>query len=188
MFIGYMKEYKFKGRSWEKSHLNYSNYYKLLMNLNCYFYPLFAILFFTDKLYAFYYQLIGVKFGCGTIIKKGPFINDPKAVIIGDNCSIHGELKSRGGMVIGNNVELVQDVLVSTQSHNINSESKYSPGHMGDFCWIGPRAFILRGRELKEGVVVGALSVVTESVLSLWSIAVGSPAVVKRRRVQLYIL
>ena len=185
-----MKGYKFKGRSWEKVQFNYSIYYRLLMKIHYYCYPFFTILFFTDKLFTLYYRFIGVKIGKGTIIRKGTFINDPKALIIGDNCSIHGEFKSRGRIIIGNNVEIVQDVLISTQSHNVNSEyfeSKYSPVRIGNYCWIGPRACILQGCELEEGVVIGALSVVTKSIISPWTVAVGSPAVVKRPRVQLYI-
>ena len=174
-----MAEYKYKGRSWEVNNFKYSLRYRLLMKLNYMFYPLLNILLLTDRVYTRYYHLLGVKIGKGSIIRKGTYINDPRSVEIGINCSIHGELKSRGGIIIEDNVELVQDVMVSTQSHNVRSElfeSKYSPVSIKSFSWIGPRAIILQGVELSEGTIIGAGSIITKST-SNWGIYAGIPAV-----------
>lgn len=185
-----MGKYEYRGRSWETSQFNYSMIYKAIMKLNYFFYPLVNLLFFTDKLYTFYYKQIGVAVGNGSLIRKGTFINDPRALEIGSFSTVHGEFKTRGGVRIGNYVELVQDVMVSTQSHNVHSshfESVYKSVIINDFCWIGPRACILQGCELLEGTVIGAMSVVTKSNSVPWTLLVGIPAVEKGRRPKLII-
>ena len=56
-----------------------------------------------------------------------------------------------------------------------------APVIIGNDCWIGKGAAVLRGFALGDGVVVGANSVV-KSVLPSHTVAVGAPARVVKRR------
>jgi len=182
-----MRGYKFFGRSWEKDCFEYSLFYKVVMKLNYILKPLIILTLVSDRLYTYYYRLIGVKVGKNSFIRRGTYINDPRAVVIGENCSIHGELKSRGGITICDNVELVQDVLLSTQSHNVESdlfESVYAPVYINSYSWIGPRAIILPGVVLSEGSVVGASSVITKPTKP-WTVYAGIPGVEIKQRIPL---
>jgi acetyltransferase-like isoleucine patch superfamily enzyme len=169
---------RFDGRSWSVKPLAYTLGQRLLVLFSIYLMPLLTHVVISTRVNTWLWQILGCRVGRGTRIRTGTKINVPFHVTIGRDCLIHGQLKSRGGVHIGNGVELVEDVLLSTQSHNVDSvlfESVYEPVVVEDFCWLGPRAIVLPGVRLCEGTVVGANAVVTMNT-EAWSVYVGVPA------------
>lgn len=80
--------------------------------------------------------------------------------------------------MIGDNVEFVENVTVSTQSHNINSknfESIYQQVTIEDDSWISLNAIILQGVTIKKGTVVAAGAVVTKDTED-YGVYAGIPA------------
>lgn len=168
----------FDGRSFGGNCLKYTRWQRFIVRIAVHVMPLLSRMLIFDRLNTFAWECLGCTVGRGTVIRVGTFINAPFMVTIGANCLIHGHLKSRGGIKIGDGVELVEDVLISTQSHNADSvlfESIYLPVIIDDFSWIGPRAIVLSGVTLKCGSMVGAGAVVTKSTTE-WGVYVGVPA------------
>lgn len=93
----------------------------------------------------------------------------------------------RGGVLIGNGVQIGTNVLISTSSHEIGDASKRAgevidaPVVIGDGCWIGASATIMHGVTVGEGSIVGAGALVTRD-LPANGVYVGVPA---RRQRQL---
>jgi acetyltransferase-like isoleucine patch superfamily enzyme len=92
-------------------------------------------------------------------------------------------LDGTGGLVIGKNVSissgsqlLSHDTVFSALSGG-NSPYSHSKTHVGDNCFVGTNAIILKGRRVGNYCVIGAGSVVTKD-LPDFSIAVGNPATV----------
>jgi maltose O-acetyltransferase len=83
-----------------------------------------------------------------------------------------------GGITIGKNVSISQEVIILTADHDLNS-----PGFTGrnkgvvieDYVWIGTRATILPGVKIGYGAVVAAGAVVTNNV-EAFSVVGGVPA------------
>ena len=98
---------------------------------------------------------------------------------IGRKCS----LDFTGGLVIGENCTLSENVRIFTHDHGLNPRSK--PEEMflkiGSQVWIGANVTILQNvSEIGENSIIGAGSVVTESILP-GSIVVGNPGSVIRK-------
>lgn len=110
--------------------------------------------------------------GCfftGTAVKIG------SNSIINRNCYIDG----RAGIEIGNNVSISPEAYILSLDHDpqsINFDTIPSRTIIHDYVWIGVRAIILPGIDLKEGCVVGAGAVVTKTP-EPYTIIAGVPAV-----------
>lgn len=123
------------------------------------------------------------------------------AIAIGDYCYI-GEgtrIWSARSIRIGNRVLIAHNVTVlDSLTHPLGARARHehfkhiiSAGHptqldlderaveIGDDVWIGCMSVVLRGVSLGQGAIVGAGSVVTESIPA-WTIAAGNPARVIR--------
>lgn len=87
-------------------------------------------------------------------------------------------LDSRGGLSIGNDVEIANDVRILSASHDVNDVGfayVEKSVQVADRVWIATGALVLPGVALASGSVIGAGSVVTRST-SPDSISVGNPA------------
>lgn len=115
----------------------------------------------------------------GTIKKLG------KGVEIGNNCGI-GEYSffgAAGGIKIGNDVIMGQNVRFHSENHNyqnlsvpIRLQGVTNKGiKIGNDCWIGSGVVFLDGAELGNGCVVAANSVVNKK-FSDNSVIAGTPA------------
>lgn len=110
---------------------------------------------------------------------------------IGDNCGI-GEncfFGSAGGISIGNDVIMGQNIRFHSENHNYNdlsvpirSQGVNSKGiKVGNDCWIGSGVVFLDGAELGNGCVVAANSVVNKKFGDK-SIIAGMPATMIKKR------
>ena len=79
---------------------------------------------------------------------------------------------------IGDNVKLGANCVITDFDWHIEDRrsGKPLPVHIGDNCWIGYGAVILKGVTLGNNCVVGANSVVTKSFMSN-SVIAGNPAI-----------
>ena len=129
--------------------------------------------------------MYGLKLGRSNL-HRSVFFLSPWNVRVGDNVNIQMNcfLDGRGGLEIGNNVDLTPGVRILTEQHDIDSpgyDTVKKPVIIHDHVVIGSWALILPGVELGEGAVVGAGSVVTRSVPP-YTLVAGNPAVKKRDR------
>ncbi|MDR6846402.1 acetyltransferase [Flavobacterium granuli] len=117
--------------------------------------------------------------------EKNPFL------IIGKNVEINDyvHIGVANGVTIGDNTLIASKVFISDHNHGCyNGELQSSPDekpisrilrsekiNIGRNVWIGEFVSILPGVTIGDGVIIGAMSVVTKDIPSN-SIAVGSPA------------
>ena len=142
------------------------------------FMPYLGYLFFSDKINTFIWRSVGVKVGKNSIIRRGTHINVPHNLNIGEHCTIHGKIKCRKPVNIGNFVEFVEDVTISTQKHNIQSElfeNIYNPIIIEDECWLSLNSVILDGITLKKGSIIAAGAIVSKGT-EPWGVYGGVPA------------
>jgi acetyltransferase-like isoleucine patch superfamily enzyme len=104
----------------------------------------------------------------------------PTGVRIGRDCSIGRWtlLDGRGGITIGDHVNITSYVKLMTAKHDVRSpdfEAVYEPIVIGDRAWIAMGAIVLGGVTIGEGAVVAAGSVVTADV-EPYTIVGGVPA------------
>ena len=110
---------------------------------------------------------------------------EPK-IVIGDGCTIlyHFQCNAAQSVRIGQNVLIASNVLITDSDHvvepsgipvTINHKLVTQPVDIGDNCWLGQNAVILKGVTIGSGCIVGANSVVTHDVPSC-SVVAGSPA------------
>jgi len=137
-----------------------------------------------------------VRIGRNVIIRAGARIEavdtgsaDRAQVVIGDGTSIH--LRFHVGAAlhveIGRNVLIAGDVYVTDHDHALPTPESgrggglvAAPTRIGDDCWLGEGAKVLKGVQLGRGCVVGANSVVTRSFPD-YTLVAGVPARPLRR-------
>lgn len=141
--------------------------------------PSYSIRYFALK------YLYRSKLGKCTIHRGVKFFS-PWKLKVGDGSNIQqgGFLDCRGGIVIGDNVDITLGVRILSQYHDIDSSSyatKSATVQIHKYSVIGSYSLILPGVEIAEGTVVGAGSVLVTST-SKYSLYAGNPAVFKRSR------
>lgn len=102
--------------------------------------------------------------------------------IVGRYCLIDG----RGGLTIGENVNISNYSILISGSHDIDDpgfRGWVSPTVVHDWAWIGIRATVLGGLQIGEGAVVAAGAVVTRDV-EPYTVVGGVPARVIKQRVR----
>lgn len=135
----------------------------------------------------FFYRLVGIKIGTGSAIHMMARIYDPRFIqigedsIIGEKVTLDGRRQlpnSKGGVTIGNHVDIASEVMIWTSDHNIHDEHfapREEPVVIQDYVFIGPRAIILPGITIGKGAIIAAGAVVTKNVAPL-DIVGGVPA------------
>jgi acetyltransferase-like isoleucine patch superfamily enzyme len=126
--------------------------------------------------------------GEGTAFWKGVIIHGSNEVRIGNDTGIgdYVVIWGGGGVDIGNNVLIAAHSVITSQAHDVRSKI-FRLSHtkakviIHDNVWLGAGVLVMPGVEIGANTVVGAGSVVTKS-LPPNSVAVGSPAVVIRKR------
>ena len=100
-----------------------------------------------------------------------PFYTDyGKNITIGKNVFINSGccFQDQGGIEIGNNVLIGQQVVLATLNHDLipskRSNMQPSPIQIGNDVWIGAHATILPGVTIGDGAVIAAGAVVTKDV------------------------
>jgi acetyltransferase-like isoleucine patch superfamily enzyme len=121
----------------------------------------------------------GLVLGEGSSICAGCFITGTH-VRIGANSVVNRGtyLDGRGGLHIGDNVNISHQALLQTLTHDPRRADfavVALPVTIHNHVWIGARAIICPGVTLGEGAVVGAGAVVTRDVAA-WTIVAGNPA------------
>lgn len=127
-----------------------------------------------------YTSLLGYKLGKDVIIQMGCYVYYRGNLIVGDYTMINRAcvLDSRGGLHIGERVNISPYVQIYTAQHDVNSPTfaeERAPVNIGDYAWISTRATILPGVTVEEGAVVAAGAVVSKNVPA-YKIVGGVPA------------
>lgn len=137
--------------------------------------------------YAWYRRVLGMRIGEGTALlmdlylyirgraRPGrPGITIGRRSVINQQCCLDG----RGGLTIGDHVNISPGVWILTDSHDMHDPlfpEVLAPVTIRDHVWIGSRALILPGVTVGEGAVVAAGAVVTRDV-EPYAVVAGVPA------------
>lgn len=130
-------------------------------------------------------RMYGLKMGRSNLHRAVTLLS-PWRVRVGDNVNIQMNcfLDGRGGLTIGNNVDVTPGVRILTEQHDIDSPD-YAvvkrPVTIRDNVVVGSWALILPGVTVGEGAVIAAGSVVVKDV-EPYTMVAGNPAVKKRER------
>lgn len=113
-------------------------------------------------------------------IHRNVDLRSPYRISVGTHTNINKKcvLDGRGGLTIGNNVDIAQEVNIWTEQHDYNSPNYQSVNKsvvIEDYVWIASRASILPGVRVGRGAVVACGAVVTKDVPPL-AIVAGVPA------------
>ena len=125
-------------------------------------------------------KILGMKIGSNSAVYGKFEIRNPWKISIGKNTSIghRATFDGRGGILIGNNVNISSEVMIWTWQHDYNSEFfkiTSDPVIIKDYSWISARAILLPGVTVAEGCVIAAGAVLTKST-EPYSIYAGVPA------------
>jgi acetyltransferase-like isoleucine patch superfamily enzyme len=136
---------------------------------------------FRRMLAEYVFNTCGAAFLCeeGIRFNFGRYIDIGNEVFINRNCF----LDSKGGITIGNEVAVGEDVRIFTHSHSEAShiERDYKPVVIKDYAKIYAGATILPGVTVGKQAIVGAGSMVTHDVPDNMVVA-GTPAKILRER------
>jgi len=95
----------------------------------------------------------------------------------------------RKKIVIGKNTLMAWDSLITDsdlhaiydfQDHRVNNDE---PVIIGDHCWIGAKASILKGAEIANNTVIALGSVVTRKESEEYCVLAGNPAKIVKKSV-----
>ncbi len=122
-----------------------------------------------SELRVFFLRLFGAKVGNGVVIRSNVNITFPWRLSIADHVWIGEEVTilSLAQITIHTNVCISQRAYLCAGSHDFRSPAfdlQTKPITIGAGSWIAAQAFVAMGVEIGEGSVVGAGSVLMESV------------------------
>lgn len=127
------------------------------------------------------YRRLGVRIGAGSTILMSTEMHRSEDLIIGRNTIInqHCFLDGRGGLRIGDNVNVSSHVLLVAGTHDVQDGANFSasvkPIIIDDYVWLCTKAMILPGVTVGYGAIVAAGAVVTRDV-EAYAIVAGTPA------------
>jgi putative colanic acid biosynthesis acetyltransferase WcaF len=163
---------------------------KRAINFVGYFYlALWNQLFGRVPLYWFRHFVVrrfyGLRMGRSNLHRSVTLLS-PWLIRVGDNVNLQMDcfLDGRGGLTIGNNVDVTLGVRILTEQHDIDSPDYATvkkPVVIQDNVVIGAWALILPGVTVGEGAVIASGAVVVKDV-EPYTLVAGNPAVKKRER------
>jgi maltose O-acetyltransferase len=126
------------------------------------------------------YRRAGMHIGADTAVFLDVMVYAWRGIHIGSHCVVGEQcvLDGRGGLTIGDNVNISGYTIILTAGHDPQSatfEGYAAPVAIGDRAWIGTRALILPGVTIGTGAVVAAGAVVSKDV-EPFSMVGGVPA------------
>jgi len=140
------------------------------------------------------FKLFLKKLGHSVLIDYKVYIRFPEKVIIGDHVAINRGCQLYATYLQGGAEIIIEDnVALSPNVCLFSAGQDHKTLKLGDIVgtiricknsWIGGGTIVLPGVEIGEGSIIGAGSVVTKNIPP-YSIAVGSPAKVIKKRVLL---
>lgn len=139
-------------------------------------------------------ELLGT-LGKNARVNQPIYVDYGRNIHLGDNSFInmHCTILDTGPVTIGEYTLLGPDVKIYTAVHALNGDERFwrepdgvesvktqaLPVHIGCYTWIGGGSIILPGVTIGDNVVIGAGSVVTESIPDN-AIACGNPCKIKK--------
>ena len=120
------------------------------------------------------------RFDASSAIYRNADLRSPYRIIVGAHTNINKRcvLDGRGGLKIGDNVDIAQETNIWTEQHDYNSPTYKSVCKeviIEDYVWLSSRVTVLPGVHIGRGAVVASGAVVTKDVPSL-AIVAGVPA------------
>lgn len=134
----------------------------------------------------FLLRCFGAKIGAGSRISPSCFVWAPWNLEMGKFSTLGDDVDcySMDKIQIGSKATISQRTFLCTGSHDARSLLRplvTRPIFIGDHCWIAAESMVMPGVTIGTGTIVGARSLVTRN-LPEWSVCLGSPCKVKRRR------
>ncbi len=153
------------------------------------YFPFRAFAKLRVKLYRPFFNKIGIN----VVIHDNVLIKFPEYISIGNNVQVSPGCIIVGGaeLEIGNDVLIGAGTKITTSSH-VQSRTdipirlqglSFSPIKIGDDVWFGFNCVVLGGTVVRKGSIVGANSVLIGNSYDEFSIIVGIPGKVKKKRV-----
>ncbi len=126
-------------------------------------------------------RTFGAKIGDGVHIYPGAKIWAPWNLVVADYVGIADgvTIYNMDIICIGSYSVISQGAHLCGGSHDYNSRNFQlfaKPITLGEHVWICAEAFVSLGVNIPDGVVVGARSLVTKSILVPWTVCAGHPA------------
>ena len=133
-----------------------------------------------------------VKIGRNVTIYPDVMFFGDGLIDIGDNSAIgNGTIiysSKDGGVTIGNDTLIAGQCYIIDTDHGISADelirhqhNSVAPISIGNDCWIAAGCKVLKGSHIKDGAVIGALSLVKGEIPEN-AVAYGIPAKVKKYR------
>lgn len=144
-----------------------------------------------NALKGIFLKLNGARIGKRVVFYPGVWIAPGYNLEIGDDVdlALNVVIEAAGGVTIGARTLIGHGTKIISGNHGIpasgrritEAKSVRRPVFIGQDAWIGANCIILPGRNIGEGAVVGAGSVVTKDVAP-FTIVAGNPARYIRKR------
>ena len=124
----------------------------------------------------FWWRAFGAKIGCGVLLRPSATATYPWKITIGDYAWIGDgvELYSLAPITIGANAVISQRSTLCAGSHDytrLDFPLTAEPITVEDEAWIAAECFVAQGLTIGRGAIVGARSVVLESIpaATIWA-------------------
>jgi len=134
----------------------------------------------------FYQRVMRIQMAPGSHIMSGAWLDARGNFAMGRNSIVNQRcrLDNRGGISIGDNVSISNEVHLITADHDVHDphfSTRKGKISIGDRVFIGSRATILPGVSIGEGAVVAACACVSRNVPA-YAVVAGIPARAIRTR------